>query len=157
MSRLQIALVAREIRPFGGGIGTYVAELAQFLARDADVSVFVSAARRDEMEEPRVRRQTMLDDSVNVVYVPESPEPGSYYGPLHRYSAAVLRALRREYGSRGPDLIEFQDYLGEGAVTVQARVTHDRFLAAHARNVEAGHVGGDVRATGRLRRPVRRR
>lgn len=129
MSRPQIALVAREIRPFGGGIGTYVAELARFLSRDADVSVFVSAARRDEMEEASVRRQTMLDGSVNLVFVPDSGDPGSYYGELHRYSARVLRALKREYGTRGPDLIEFQDYLGEGAVTLQARVTRDRFLA----------------------------
>jgi glycogen synthase len=47
---------------------------------------------------------------------------------MHAYSARVDRALRTAYPDRGPDLIEFSDYLGEGMVTVQARHTHDPWL-----------------------------
>ena len=127
MTRSQIAIVSREVHPFGGGIGTYVSALARFLAADMDVTVFASTLRRDEMASPEA--QSLLDGRVELVFVDEPPEGGSYFGGLHRYSANVLRALRAHYGTRGPDLIEFQDYLGEAAVTVQARVTREPFLA----------------------------
>lgn len=129
MSRPQIAIVSREIHPFGGGIGTYAACLSRFLADQAEVTVFVSSLREEQMSEPRYREQSLLDSRVNVVFVEEPTDQAGYFGILHRYSANVLRALRREYGRRGPDMVEFQDYLGEGAVTVQARTTREPFLA----------------------------
>jgi glycosyltransferase involved in cell wall biosynthesis len=131
MSRSQIALVSREIHPFGGGIGTYVASLARFLVSDADVTVFVSSLRREQMSTPHARERSLLGDRVQVVFVeePTASDVGSYFGQMHCYSARVLEALRGVYGSHGPDLIEFQDYLGEAAVTLQARITRDRFLS----------------------------
>jgi glycosyltransferase involved in cell wall biosynthesis len=102
------------------------------LSSDADVTLFVSTIRHDDMATPSVRAQSLFDDrDVKIVFVdePAPEEVGSHFGYMHRYSARVFEALQHEYGSRGPDLIEFQDYLGEAAVTIQARVTRDRFLA----------------------------
>jgi glycosyltransferase involved in cell wall biosynthesis len=131
MLRPQIALISREVHPFGGGIGTYVGALAAFLSVDADVTIFMSTVHQDAMETPEARRRRLFGDEVRIVYV-EEPEPGaigSYFGHVHCYGARVLRALRKEFGRRGPDLIECQDYLGEGAVTLQARITREAFLA----------------------------
>ena len=131
MRRPQIALISREVHPFGGGIGTYVGALAAFLSVDADVTIFMSTVHQDAMETPHARSRRLFGDDVRIVYVdePKPGEMGSYFGHVHCYSARVLRALREEFGPRGPDLIECQDYLGEGAVTLQARVTRESFLA----------------------------
>ena len=48
---------------------------------------------------------------------------------LHCYGARVYARLRELYPDRGPELIEFPDYLGEGFVTLQAAQTLDPFLA----------------------------
>ena len=47
---------------------------------------------------------------------------------MHAYSARVDAALREAFADRGPDLIEFCDYLGEGFVTAQARESQDPWL-----------------------------
>ena len=53
---------------------------------------------------------------------------GSFYSLMHAYSARVYEKLRELYPKRGPDLIEFADYLGEGLVTLQAHRTLDPAL-----------------------------
>ena len=45
------------------------------------------------------------------------------FSRLHAWSSRVHEALLGEYGGRGPDLVEFGDFLGEGCVTVQAKRT----------------------------------
>jgi glycogen(starch) synthase len=129
---VRIALVSRELYPYvGGGIGAIVAAAARLLSTIADVTVVTSAAHRGEhgqlsaVGDPRV-----LPESVRLCWV-EEPEPdelGAYFSYMHAFSARVDRALRSAYPDRGPDLIEFSDYLGEGMVTVQARHTHDPWL-----------------------------
>ena len=130
MRRPRIALVSREVYPFGAGIGTYVGALAGFLEVHAEVTVFTSSGHREDMERETVRQRLLFGNEVKLVYVeePEPDEVGSYLGHMHCYSARVLDALREMYGPRGPDLIEFQDYLAEGVVSIQARATHDSFL-----------------------------
>jgi glycogen(starch) synthase len=74
----------------------------------------------------------MPPPGVQVVFVQE-PDPDDlrgYFSLLHLYSARVLESLRQHYGSYGPSLVEFSDYLGEGAVTAQARRAGDPMLRA---------------------------
>jgi glycosyltransferase involved in cell wall biosynthesis len=129
---VQIALVSRELYPYaGGGIAPIVAAAARELAEIADVTVVTSSSGRhvhDELEatgDPR-----LLPDSVRLVWV-EDPvdEWGPFYSFMHLYSARVHAGLRAVYGDRGPDLIEFCDYLGEGLVTVQDKQTAASWLA----------------------------
>jgi glycosyltransferase involved in cell wall biosynthesis len=127
-----IALVSREVYPFsGGGIGEYIASCGRLLASVGDITIFTSS-----LHEEAYRRMTAEGDSrmpppgVQVVFVPE-PDPSDlrhYFSLLHVYSASVLDALRRRYGRNGPRLVEFSDYLGEGAITAQARRAGDPML-----------------------------
>jgi glycogen(starch) synthase len=128
--RPRIALVSREVAPFGGGgIGTYVTATARALAPVADVTVFTTSLHERGYEElvgggdPRVA-------DLNVRFVPE-PKPWNVSEldtHLHVWSGWVFEALIREYPGGGPDLVEFPDFLGEGFVTAQARRALDRRL-----------------------------
>ena len=127
-----IALVSREVYPFGGGgIGEYIASCGRLLATVGDITIFTSS-----LHEEAYRRMTaeedprMLPPGIQVVFVDE-PDPGElrgYFSSLHLYSARVLEALRQRYGRHGPRLVEFSDYLGEGAITAQARRAGDPLL-----------------------------
>jgi glycosyltransferase involved in cell wall biosynthesis len=127
-----IALVSREVYPFsGGGIGEYIASCARLLATVGDVTIFTSS-----LHEEAFRKMTAEEDprmpppGIQVVFVPE-PDPDDlrgYFSLLHSYSARVLEALRQHYGGDGPRLVEFSDYLGEGAITAQARRAGDPLL-----------------------------
>ncbi|MEA2298780.1 MAG: glycogen synthase [Solirubrobacteraceae bacterium] len=131
--RPRFALVSREVYPFGGGgIGFYVSSTARLLAEIGEVKVFTTSRHRARYEELSAAGDPRLPvEDVEIVFVPEvePDEVGGFYSVMHAYSAAVLDALRRTYGDRGPDLIEFSDYLGEGAVTVQARRAGDPLLS----------------------------
>jgi glycosyltransferase involved in cell wall biosynthesis len=124
-----IALVSREVFPFGGGgIGVHVTSLASVLADHADVTVFTSAHHRERYEELRSAGDPRLPAGVEFEFVDE-PNPldfGTYYTYMQSWSSRVYDALCRIYGAAGgPDLVEFPDYLGEGLVTAQARDTLD--------------------------------
>jgi glycogen synthase len=128
----RFALVSREVHPFdGGGIGVYIAACARLLATLGEVTIFTSSMHEESFRamvaahDPR-----MPPPGVQMVFVPE-PEPdeiAGYFSPLHLYSARVLEALRRHYGRHGPSLVEFSEYLGEGAITAQARRAGDPML-----------------------------
>ncbi len=130
--RKRVALVSRELFPFGGGgIGEYVNACARLLSEFAEVTIFTSSTHLASFRhlqlsgDPRV-----VSGDIRTVFVQEAndDEVGGYYSALHLYSARVLEALREHYGDHGPDLIEFSDYLGEGAVTAQARRAGDPML-----------------------------
>jgi glycogen synthase len=129
---MKVALVSREVHPFvpGGGLGRYVTATAATLASIGEVTVFTSS-----LYEPRHRRLVAenspeLPVGVRFVFVddPEPDERGSFLHHMHAWGGRVLDALKREYGSDGPDIVEFPDYLGEAAVAVQARRTLDPTL-----------------------------
>lgn len=131
---MRICLVSRELYPYiGGGIAPIVAAAARALSGIAEVTLVTTSRYRDEHErmvaagDPRV-----APPNVELVFVDE-PEPdegyGDCYGHMHAYSVRVLDALRAHYGHRGPDIIEFPDYLAEGFATIQARRTGARWLA----------------------------
>ena len=56
------------------------------------------------------------------------PGPGAFYSWLQAWSHRVYEALLEAYPERGPDLVEFPDYLAEGFVTIQAKRTGERRL-----------------------------
>lgn len=146
----RFAFVSREVYPFGGGgIGEYIASCSRVLNELGEVTVFTSS-----LHEEKFRAMTTADDprmpppGVQVVFVrePAPEEIGGYFSPLHLYSARVLEALRRHYGRYGPSLIEFSDYLGEGAITAQARRAGDPLLR-NTRVAVRLHTTGEVCAT----------
>lgn len=121
---MRIALVSRELYPYsGGGIAPVVAAEARILRELGEVVVVTSAAHRQEHErlcragDPRVP-----PDDIELVFVEEPPETdhGAFMSWMHAWSSRIHSALVERYGDRGPDLIEFCDYLAEGFVTIQA-------------------------------------
>jgi len=129
---VRIALVSREVFPFGGGgIGVFVNSAAHLLASRAEVTVVTSSAQEEEYWRLRAAHDPRLPD-VAFAFVPEPHglETAGFFSHMHCYSARVFETLRALYPEGGPDLVEFGDYLGEGFVTVQAADAEDPFLAA---------------------------
>ena len=121
--RPQIALVSRELAPFGGGgIGPYVAATARTLAPVAEVTVFTTERhRRHHTELARASDPRVADLRVRFVAEPRPWEIEDFHGSrLHRWSANALEAIAAAYSGGGPDLAEFSDFLGEGFVATQA-------------------------------------
>lgn len=131
---LRFALASRELYPFGGGgIGEYINSSARLLATIGEVVIFTTSRHAEPFRVAKATGDPRLPPpDVEVVFVPE-PRPdeiGGHFSLLHLYSARVLDELRSYYGRRGPDLVEFSDYLGEGAVTAQARRAGEAMLRA---------------------------
>jgi glycogen(starch) synthase len=133
LRRPRFALVSREVFPFGGGgIGFYVNSSAHLLAGIGEVKIFTTSSHRESYERMRDAGDPRVPpNDVELVFVDEAePEQiGGFFSAMHLYSSNILDALHATYGDHGPDLIEFADYLAEGAVTVQARRGGDRLLA----------------------------
>jgi glycogen synthase len=127
--RPRIALVSREAWPFyeGGGIGRHVHGTAEQLAAVADVTVVQPDMYRGRLapDDPR------LIDGVRYAFAPEpaADQIARFGSVYHAWSAAACDELRRLYPDGGPDLVEFPEYTGEAAVTVQARRSGDPALA----------------------------
>jgi len=157
MCVMRIALVARELHPLGGGgIGVQVAGACAALADVAEVTVVTSSRLEPAYRERVEAGATGLPEGVRVAFVqePQPAEQGSYYGLPHLYSARVWEQLQELYPDRGPDLIEFTDFMGEGLVTVQARRAHHPLLrdtevgvrlhtTAELCSILNGHLGDD--------------
>jgi len=133
MTRPSIVLCSRELFPFGGGgIGAYVAQTARALAPVADVTILTAGWYRDKYHELTTLGDPRVDygpATVEFVEVPEPTEYGAFYSHMHLYSSRILERLRELFDRRGPDLVEFSDYLGEGFVATQAHRSGDPFLA----------------------------
>jgi glycogen(starch) synthase len=129
---MRFALVSRELAPFdGGGIAPLAANCATLLAPGHEVTIVTSANHREAYARLRARGDARLwPDSVRMVFVEKPTEEtvGPYLSHMHAWSGRVYEALRAAYPDRGPDFVEFPDYLGEAFVTVQARHTHDPWL-----------------------------
>ncbi|MBI5311024.1 MAG: glycosyltransferase [Actinobacteria bacterium] len=111
----------------GGGIGAYVTAQARLLSRYCDVTVIAPEAAAGKLTEafadtPRVEA---------IAVPPMPPEAAeTFFGAAHAWSAAAWRAIERRFApGEPPDYIEFPDFGGEGAVTVQARRTADALLS----------------------------
>ncbi len=129
---MRIAFVSRELYPYvGGGIAPIVAAQARLLSAVAEVTIFTSAEHLEQHEAlASAGDERLPPPGVEVRFVedPDGEHLGAFLCYMHAWSARVHAALRAEYGDHGPDLIEFCDYLGEGAVTVQAAQTGARWL-----------------------------
>jgi glycogen(starch) synthase len=132
MSGFRIALVSREVYPFGGGgLGVYVTTTANVLAEIAEVTLVTMDTFEERYQELRRANSPLLphpDVQVAFVRDPRAKEIGSFFTHAHLWSARVLERLKELYPDGGPELIEFPDYLGEGAVAAQARQTLDPWL-----------------------------
>ena len=129
---MRAALVSREVHPFvGGGIAPIVTATARLLSEVADVTLITSAAHARNYARSSTGEDSHMPGEIRTVFVEDPPETdsGAAYSYMHAWSARVYAALRELYGDRGPDLIEFCDYLGEGFVTVQAARTRASWLA----------------------------
>jgi glycogen synthase len=129
--RPRIAVVSREVYPFdGGGMGNYINWTAAALADVAEVTLITTGDHEAEYRRLSAAKDTRLDPRVRFVFAPDFDydDHGTFYGYFHRWSAHVWEAIQRAYPERGPDLIEFADYHGEGAVTIQAKRTADPLL-----------------------------
>jgi glycogen synthase len=127
----RIAFVSREVYPFGGGgLGAAVTASAAALADVAEVTIVTTDLHAQRYEELRAVDDPGLPKDVAIHFVPE-PEPEdtvAYLNHFHLWSARVYEALKQLYPDGGPQLVEFPDFLGEGAVTVQAARTRDPAL-----------------------------
>lgn len=129
----RIALVSREVYPFppSAGLGAYVTAAANALAEDAEVTIVTTDLHEERYEELRAAASPLLPrNEVRFAFVrhPRPEESKGYFDLRHLWSARALEKLKELYPDGGPHLVEFPDYLGEGAVTVQARNTLDPAL-----------------------------
>jgi glycosyltransferase involved in cell wall biosynthesis len=125
----RIALVSREVFPFppAAGLGAYVTATASVLAEDAEVTIVTSDQHEKLYETLRAQSSSELPDGVRFAFVrePSPHEAHGYFGTRQLWSFRVFERLKELYPDGGPDIAEFPDYLGDGAVTVQARNTLD--------------------------------
>lgn len=128
--RPRIALVSREVWPFheGGGLGRSVRAIAAALAPLADLTLLLPDTYRDSLPSDHPG----LVEGVRYLFVPEPGEAEleRFTSLYHAWSARACDALRQLIAERGLDLVEFPEYTGEGAVTVQARRSGDPAFAA---------------------------
>jgi glycogen(starch) synthase len=127
----RIVFVSREVHPFGGGgLGASVTALAQALAEVAEVSIVTTKLHEERFEELAASRDPTLPRGVRMVFAAEPAEDdvGSFYNASHLWSARAYQAVKELYPHGGPEIVEFPDFLGEGAVAVQARRTLDPAL-----------------------------
>jgi glycosyltransferase involved in cell wall biosynthesis len=126
----RLVLVSREVFPFeSAGLGAYVTATADTLAGDAQVTILTTERHRARYDELRAASSPLLPRrGVHFEFVrePSEKEVEGYFNYSHLWSVRVLQRLRELYPDEGPELIEFPDYLGEGAATVQARLTLER-------------------------------
>lgn len=128
----RIALVSRELWPLGGGgIGRYVAETATLLGGSWDVTILTSNEHAPALADARAvddPRVTYGGARVAFVTAPGPNDTGGFTSSAHLYAARVVDRLRELYPEGGPQVVEVGDFLGEGAVVVQARRAGDPLL-----------------------------
>ena len=151
-------IACREFHPFGGGgIGTYLNALARTLSSTWRVTVITSSAHESRHHDLATSADDRIPPGIRFVFVDE-PEIGSYFGSTHAWSARIYEEIKRQFPLGGPDVVEFQDYLGEGAVTCQANAVGDPALAnthvcvrisstSELCSVLDGHIESDWRLT----------
>ncbi|MFT4050201.1 MAG: glycosyltransferase [Solirubrobacterales bacterium] len=123
------ALASGLVGASGGGIGTRLTALADQLSVEHRVSLIVPRHTRESLE-----ARYAGNDSVLLRFIPD-PLPDDvegFHSDAYHWSMRIYRAVRELCAEDPPDLVEFADYAGEGAVTVQARHTGDPLLAGTA-------------------------
>jgi len=123
-------IASREFHPFGGGgIGTYLNALARTLHGAWRVTVITTSAHQRRYDDLVGSADDRLPPHSRFVFVDDPEQAGSYFGSTHAWSARIYAEIKRQFPAGGPDVVEFQDFLGEGAVTCQANAVGDPALA----------------------------
>ena len=131
MTQPRIAFVSKELYPFeSAGLGNYVLFTAAALADVAEVTVVTTDAHEEAYHRLTAAGDPRLPEGVRFEFVrePRGSDADYWYHARHLWSARAYEALGRIYPDGGPHLVEFPDYLGEGAVTAQAIQTADAGL-----------------------------
>ena len=157
----RIAFVSRDVFPFPpfSGLGAYVNATAGVLAADAEVTILTSDRHEELYDRLCAESSPDLPEDVRFAFVhePAAEEAEDYFGTGQLWSARAFEKLKELYPDGGPDIAEFPDYRGEGAVTVQARNTLDPGLrntlvcirvhtSDEIRNLLNGRVSSEVGA-----------
>ena len=127
--RPAIALVSREVWPFyaAGGIGRHVHGTAAALAPHADVTVVLPDTFQGRIAAGDAR--LLADVRYLFAREPKPEELPTFTSLYHAWSASACDALRTLSREGRLDLVEFPDFTGEGAVTIQARHSGDTAFA----------------------------
>ena len=131
---MHVVLVTNEVWPLveGGGIARYVADAARMLAgAGRRVTVLTSSRLRDKHAElAAAGHEGVAVDGVEWAWV---REPDGDLTPLwshqHAWSLACWEAVRELAERERVDVVEFEDYGGAAAATVDARRTGHPALA----------------------------
>ena len=128
---LTIALVSRELYPFGGGgLGVYIAATARALVQENDVVIVTSSEHEQSYHE--LERDGGLAElaGVRMVFVrlPPIGDVFTWEAQARVWGQRVFDAIKCEFPDGGPDIVEFPDYEGDGCVTIQAARTRDASL-----------------------------
>lgn len=129
--RRTIALVSRELAPLvGGGIAPVVRAAGELLAeRGWEVTFVTDGQHRSRWEQLVADNHPDARTAARWVWVEADDLYNDFTCWPHFWSARVDEALRNAYPEAGPEVIEFSDYLAEGFVTLQRRVTSDPWLS----------------------------
>lgn len=122
----RFVFVTRDLSVTGGGIGLNGHSRALAVAGGHDVTVVADAASAVACERLAVEQSAIRWITADS---PAQVQHG-FYSAAHEWSARACETLRELARENGPaDYIEFADYLGQAAVTLQAAGTADPLLA----------------------------
>lgn len=124
---MRICLVSQQVAPFlhGGGIATYVAQMARSLVEAGHEAHILTEAREGLQESIPASLSGVRFHEVDLSRVPLSL-PG-YHMPLMRHSMGVYHALKHLHAKYRYDYIEFPDYNAEGYFSLRAKKTLGAF------------------------------
>ncbi|WP_320671118.1 glycosyltransferase family 4 protein [Patulibacter defluvii] len=124
MSRPHVVLASQEVWPFvgGGGLGRYVRDAANLLARDMDVTVLLPERFRAHHRQLADSGELPFDPHVQFAWAPDvvGGDLSPFASRAHAVADSLWQALRSIHERRPVDLIELADYGGDAAVVVDA-------------------------------------
>lgn len=124
---MRICLVSQQVAPFlhGGGIATYVAQMARSLVEAGHEAHILTEAREGLQESIPPSLRGVRFHEVDLTRVPLNL-PG-YHMPLMRHSMGVYHTLKHLHAKYRFDYIEFPDYNAEGYFSLRAKKTLGAF------------------------------
>ena len=118
---MRVCLVSQEVAPFlhGGGIATYVSQMARALVKAGHEAHILTSARPGLQESIPPSLREVRFHEVDLSQSPLSLE--GYHMPLMRHSMGVYHALKHLHAKYRFDYIEFPDYNAEGYFSLRAK------------------------------------
>lgn len=122
--RPRIVIASQEVWPFvpGGGIGRHVAEVSALLAQTSDVTILTDACWAETHGRLVAQGDPSLPAGVNYEWAEVPPSDTSPFNSEFHFTSFSYWCAIRDLARRSPiDLIEFDDFRGNGAVTINAK------------------------------------